>query len=555
MAGSWGKSIEVTDRWGNVWKYYPEVGRWRLDNKIASPTEDAKSALSDIQTEESEQVLSEMQQELDTRAAIEADSLGFSGGEAIGWSGVESVATVSALIGSFGTFLGVQLASFQKEVDTGGEVPVDNVVEGGEKGLNKRDLIRLVPLVALSAAKIVPAWVGFCPLYYVDNLNFGKSDRTLKYRSSGGLFLAHQKGEYDGLAIRLKFYLYGPSKYAKLQALDELRDLTASRLEAIDEGKLTVLNNKFTTEFKEQIKKGKPPEEAWQIVQNKLRKDYADTIKEFNFAPYNNTFQVFRPEGIKFPKWIGAAGVYAHKPIPFVSEDIVLRSTYIESLVVNHNSRHPDLLEAEMMIRKYMSPDEIDITRIYPGGGLQETNKQDITDRFLNYILRFGGTIVDCSYSSFNSVTCYNILDMFKMPINIGTMAVKRLTLFFAESTTSKFNVFSPNPGDINVLDYEWDEINYNKRAYPIVEKYENYTFAFSLQSAWTRKSSGKENADCWLRLTIYDSNKEIIFNEKIVSKLMYHAGDLEFYVDQMLLTDMFPAKNVFRMLIRNVNE
>jgi hypothetical protein len=337
----------------------------------------------------------------------------------------------------------------------------EDAVHGGEDKIVWGDVLKLTPFISSVSTKLVPIWIGYCPLFYVDNLNFGESDRTLKYRSSGGLFLAHQKGEYDGLAIRIHFYLYGPQKHTKLQALSDLRDLTSARLTSLDNKMMSELNTEFNKSFESYKDKYNDARKGWLKACEEIKKKKKDILAKIVFKNFEK-----RSTENHSGKWVDTAQYYRHKPIPFVSPDIVLRSVYLESMVIDHDAKHPDLIEGELMVRRYLTEDEIDTIKLGPGLGLQETNKIDITNRYLNYILRTGSAIIDCAYDSFNTMSPYNILEVFTIPRSISSMILKRTSIV----PNGLLNIFSFNPGDINIYEYEWDEVNYNRSRFPIIE-------------------------------------------------------------------------------------
>ena len=94
-------------------------------------------------------------------------------------------------------------------------------------------VITEVARITLSAAALhimIPINIGFLkppevivgpvPLYSVQRIQRGISDRKIKYRAIGDLFLAHQKGTKDSL--RIDGTLFGPQRYLFLTALQAL---------------------------------------------------------------------------------------------------------------------------------------------------------------------------------------------------------------------------------------------------------------------------------------------------------------------------------------------
>jgi hypothetical protein len=67
------------------------------------------------------------------------------------------------------------------------------------------------------------AVIGGVPLGSVEELSHGISDREVKYRANGGIFLAHQHGGHESL--RIVGRAWGPNRFLFLNALDLLFSL------------------------------------------------------------------------------------------------------------------------------------------------------------------------------------------------------------------------------------------------------------------------------------------------------------------------------------------
>lgn len=75
--------------------------------------------------------------------------------------------------------------------------------------------------------------IGTIPFYSAQRIERGISDRILKYRAIGDVFLAHQKGSRDTLRVDLT--LFGDLRYLKLYTLAALQTYGETKLKSIEE--------------------------------------------------------------------------------------------------------------------------------------------------------------------------------------------------------------------------------------------------------------------------------------------------------------------------------
>jgi len=98
----------------------------------------------------------------------------------------------------------------------------------GEKEQLKQLMPYMTEYIALKMASwgnngrnLMPGCMfGPLPLYAVTNMEAGKSDKQLRYRSIGGQFLAYQEG--DNVSLRVDLTLSGDSRFVYLSMLDGL---------------------------------------------------------------------------------------------------------------------------------------------------------------------------------------------------------------------------------------------------------------------------------------------------------------------------------------------
>jgi hypothetical protein len=435
---------------------------------------------------------------------------------------------------------------------------MENTIASAGTGITQGDIgkgIALIYGLGGVLTRVAPVYIGGLPLYLVNNIEVGWSDRTLKYRSSGLLFLAHQKGEYDGLAIRVQFKLLGEQKNIILQYLDGLRRWSRARTTDLIEAHGDEIRKKYHEKFDSYIATGRNFAQAhkqavediareYNMVQsnaldwNQMQSQLAEAVSGVASFGYSVTLESINP----FQE--AKTSVGTHKPLPFVSRLIVLRNVYIETFTITNESQNKDMYNCELMIRKYVSPGDIESLLTGHHWGLQETDKVDKWNTYLNYILRIGGAVMDIAKLR---VSISSIIDIFGL---LSALPTNMMPLKEVSSIPSEFiSVFSPNPGDMDLSDYEWDSVNYNSHTFPFVEEYGDYRFAFDKMTTWRRSLSGKNEMDIWVRLTIFDENGEIVFNEKIVDRLMYTVGDMQFFFKEVKL---LPTAQEMKMWIRS---
>jgi len=86
-------------------------------------------------------------------------------------------------------------------------------------------------LDGIYATLIPEAIVGAVPLYCIQSIERGMSDREVKYRATGDVFLAHQRGTTDSL--RIDGTLIGPYRYIYLMFLLRLQNLGEAELKEL----------------------------------------------------------------------------------------------------------------------------------------------------------------------------------------------------------------------------------------------------------------------------------------------------------------------------------
>jgi hypothetical protein len=166
------------------------------------------------------------------------------------------------------------------------------------------------------------------PIYSVQKQGHAASDEMLKYRSIGGIFLAHQKG--GNRTFKFDALIYGPSRLLLLAALQKL--LKHGRQIGIP---LSDIKGFDTW----QTPSGYTAEDR-AIRQNSIS-SYVDNEAQLNlsFVPYHRTF-------------------------PIITDSKIYTNMYLETLVVRENIKLGiNCIEVRCAFREYYPPTNIEIRK------------------------------------------------------------------------------------------------------------------------------------------------------------------------------------------------
>jgi len=178
--------------------------------------------------------------------------------------------------------------------------------------------------------------VAGIPIFSVQKEGHAASDEILKYRSIGGIFLAHQKG--GNRTFKFDALIYGPSRLILLAALQKL--LRLGRQIGYPIGDMTWDGwVKYT-----------PQEVA--VRQNSIG-GYVDNFADFSkaYVPYHRTY-------------------------PIITDSKIYTNMYLETLVVREDIRLGiNCIEVRCAFREYYPPTNIEKTVVEEGKGEDKTTK------------------------------------------------------------------------------------------------------------------------------------------------------------------------------------
>jgi len=398
-----------------------------------------------------------------------------------------------------GTFVGIKDPTPETPTGTNdGRTPIGRALKKLKENYKDwADAINVFSSIASVSTRDVSVWIGYIPLTFVENLEVGWSDRTLKYRSSGLMFLAHQMGEYDGLAVRVSFKLMTPLKNLTLMALEELKTITSTTLKREEGGENNELLRRMNDELLRLVSQERMDSE----------KAYYRIMNKYNVAYAND------PSGNPAFDWIER---YYHLTIPFVSRLIVIRKAYIETLHVTNNSKNPDIYDCEIMIRKFV---EQDYEEKAEGPGKKFVlDKKDTLDYIYNKVLRIFGSIYDLAAANTLSPVCIYFLESLHQILKASAMATGLIGSIPGEINLKR----SLNPGFVNFSRYDWEYKVWEGKDFPVFEEWNDYTFFIEKRRTVMRSADGEMIVKPWFHLAVYDSNNNVVANEKIVSDLIY---------------------------------
>jgi len=177
--------------------------------------------------------------------------------------------------------------------------------------------------------------VAGVPVWNINRLGHAVSDEILKYRSMGGIFLAHQKGGKQTFHFTAR--IFGPMRFVTYKLLEALQLLGSE--EAKNVGDLTDVTKapglantelKWVEGLKDQV------DIDAMIKAGSLGSPLIDYTKESEFANEEYAF---------------------HKTFPIITETKIYTDMYLETLVCREDVKFgKDVLEIECAFRQYTAP-------------------------------------------------------------------------------------------------------------------------------------------------------------------------------------------------------
>jgi len=215
------------------------------------------------------------------------------------------------------------------------------------------------------------------PIYSASKIGHAASDELMKYRSMGGVFLAHQKGGKKTLLFRAIFF--GPSRFLFVKALEALQltgTESARSVEGLDEAKkLTFI--------------GEPKKGLIDPASISISNVQAPLIEYTNYGAFKNQIYAF------------------HRTFPIITETRIYMNMYMETLVIKRDIKFGrDAVQVQCAFREYDEPTEYQTTGDKPDRRFYRVyipddkfKKMRLTDFGVNFAWALKNTINDLGFT------------------------------------------------------------------------------------------------------------------------------------------------------------
>ena len=276
--------------------------------------------------------------------------------------------------------------------------------------------------------RIKPAAVlAGIPLGTVRELSMALSDRILKYRSTGGVFLAHQDGGNESLRIIVK--AWGIGRYLFLTMLDFLFLYGSAKI-------LDLFGNSpFGTDV---------------YADEGLLVDKADLDVQVR-NPWKKFDAFNKDEGRE----------EYHSTFPIVTKNRIFSSMYLETYdIVESVNTGMNMLTTTLFLRKYRPPYPLEFTRVNPekkGQSRTAWYRQEKVKKesvYTKLSLRWSDSIIDFGLSALVAIQKFNMM------MELGFYTVEEMwALTFAThldkgrglNDGSNFGIFTDKNGNLKV--------------------------------------------------------------------------------------------------------
>ncbi|RLI46013.1 hypothetical protein DRO61_09790 [Candidatus Bathyarchaeota archaeon] len=186
------------------------------------------------------------------------------------------------------------------------------------KSAASRDPFTIAPDIILAG---IPVW-------HVNKIGHASSDEILKYRSMGGIFLAHQKGGKQTFKFTAK--MFGPMRFLTVKALEGLLSAGAQQEKSVNS-----LNFDKKTDLLEWTDKTEKVLEAESILGGQ-----SDPLVEYS----------------KKGEFSDQDYAY-HRTFPIITETRIYTDMYMETLVIREDVKYgKDCVEVQCAFRQYIAP-------------------------------------------------------------------------------------------------------------------------------------------------------------------------------------------------------
>lgn len=163
------------------------------------------------------------------------------------------------------------------------------------------------------------------PVYHVNKMGHGASDEIMKYRSTGGIFLAHQRGGKHTFKFTAK--LFGPNRYLIVKALETLQRYGA------EEAKSIIGNLVMAQQL------------GWSNVRDVDPKSIIDVDSGSDLINYTKHGDIDDQEYI------------THRTYPIITDTKIYMDMYMETMTYSRDIKHgANVIEVNCLFRKFTPP-------------------------------------------------------------------------------------------------------------------------------------------------------------------------------------------------------
>lgn len=177
--------------------------------------------------------------------------------------------------------------------------------------------------------------VAGIPVWNINRLGHAVSDEILKYRSMGGIFLAHQKGGKQTFHFTAR--IFGPMRFVTYKLLEALQLLGSEDAKGIgDLTDITTVPGLDSVDLDWISQKGNIVAAEPQIAAGSLGSPFIDWSKQSEFANEEYAF---------------------HRTFPIITDTKIYTDMYLETLVAREDVKFgKNVLEIECAFRQYTAP-------------------------------------------------------------------------------------------------------------------------------------------------------------------------------------------------------
>lgn len=273
-----------------------------------------------------------------------------------------------------------------------------------------------------NAAEIQPAaMLAGVPMPSVQELSHAMSNRELKYRATGGIFLAHQEG--GDQSLRIVGQAFGANRYIFLTILDFLFLYGGARQIDLleDQLKSVTVQGNLNTEQIETLSQTLPGYEkpkTWKQIKDDLGEDIISTDE---WKPF-------------YAAAIDVGNEEAHLTFPVITRERVYTSMYIETYEYTESVENGlDCITYSIFLRKYRPNMPLDFEMVKEDGKerpsfyYREATSKDIrTEAKAKYDKLI--TMMDVSYTSL--LLLYRVVQLFTQKPGSLTETIGRILGF-----------------------------------------------------------------------------------------------------------------------------